>query len=144
MSVLSRLQGVAKRVVTLPVISDKVLQDPKLERALAVAGTVPKRCGLCRAFAPQDMRETAQMNPAFAQAMTLLSPSIMGALKGAKKPIVGSEAARALRPNLSNRWEDYGGCTKYTGLGVWAYAEAPAIPTDMSGEPEEQPCRGWR
>ena len=143
MGLISRLQATAKRVVTLPVISDRVLEDAKLERSLAQAGVVPKRCGLCRSFSAQDMKDTQTMNPAFAVAMGLVPPGVMGALKGAKKPVVGSEAARALRPDLSNRWEDYGGCTKYPGLGVWGFDEAPKIPAEFASG-TVAPCKWWR
>lgn len=157
MSILDKLsakvQQAAKRVVTLPVVSDRVLEDPKLERTLAVNGVVPKRCGLCKSFVAQDMSDTLRMNPAFAQAMTLLAPSVMGQLKAkpgepTKKTPIGSEAARELRPNLADRWEDYGGCANFTGLGVWAFAEEPAIPGEMrdGGRPADAPtpCKEWR
>ena len=158
MSILDKLsagiQRTAKRVVTLPVVSDRVLEDPKLERNLALAGVVPKRCGLCKSFVAQDMADTLRMNPAFAQAMTLLAPSIMGQLKAKPgdpappRTPIGSEAARELRPNLSNRWDDYGGCANFQGLGVWAFAEEPKIPGEMrdGGLPKDAatPCKEWR
>lgn len=148
----ARVQATARRVVALPVVSDRVLEDPKLERNLALAGVVPKRCGLCRSFTAQDMPDTLRMNPAFAQAITLLSPSVMGQLKPKgvlpTQPRPGSEAARALRPNLADRWEDYGGCARFGGLGVWAFAEEPPIPGEFReggiSADVPTPCREWR
>lgn len=124
---------------------EEIVADRRLERRLAVVGQVPRRCGLCRSFVHGDMNDTFQTNPAFAQAAKLLGPRMMGALKGQRKPMpVGSEAARELRPDLQDRWEDYGGCARWPGLGVWAYAEEPEIGEDFSmGEPPG-PCKVWR
>lgn len=148
MSILSRLQEraqkVVRRVVTLPIVGDRVLEDPKLERAAALTGAVPKRCGLCRSFNPQDMADTIQMNGAFGAAAQLLSPSVMGTLKGAPPKPAGSEAARALRPDLADRWSDYGGCSRYPGLGVWGFDEEPTIPADFTTDGQQRPCKDWR
>lgn len=126
-----------------PIPRERIVDDSKLERRLAVLNEVPRRCGLCRSFVAQDLGDTMQTNPAFATAARLLGPSIMGALKGAPKGPVGSERARELRPDLSNRWEDYGGCSRWPGLGVWKFDESPSISKEFAGE-AAGPCKEWR
>lgn len=132
-----RVKDLAKRAVTLPVLNAKLLEDPLVERQFADLGVVPQRCGLCKHYQPQDMADTLRLQRAFAQAADLLTPSVMGHVKGATKSIVGSEAARALRPHLSNEWKDYGGCGLNPGQGVWAFAEQPQV-----GDANE-PCARW-
>lgn len=141
MGIIDRLrdhaQRTARSVFHLPVLASRVTADPRYERTAAQAGLVPQRCGLCRHFSRQAFEEELQANAEFREAIGVLSPSRIGKTRADTSGVPVSDAARALRPTLTHRWEDYGGCTKYS-LGVWAFAEQPPMPGLDS-----PPCEAW-
>lgn len=130
--------GAARTLVRLPVITDVVLETPRRERLAAEQGLVPRRCGLCRAFSRQRFVELQKLNPPFAEAQKYLEPAQMGSTREASYMPPGSVAARELRPELAERWEDYGACLKHN-LVIWGFSEAPSMP-----EPTSAPCEAWR
>jgi len=135
------VRGVARKAVSLPVVSDRVIGSPALERQAAVGDLVPKRCGLCKSFSRDRWEQLVQREPTFQQAMSLLSPSMMGRVKTVAYTSPGSAAARELRPMLTERWEDYGVCLLHESRGgpaIWAFAEQPPMPQDDS-----EPCVRW-
>jgi len=141
-SIVDRLKKRAAAALHLPVIGEAILASPAAERAAAVQGLVPKRCGLCRNFSRGRFEEEVQRNPAFADAMKHLRPAQMGRARHEPYTNPGSERARELRPTLTERWEDFGACLAFqdTGLRViWGFSEQPAMP-----EPEDAPCERWR
>lgn len=148
MSVLDRLRASAeraaqyvqntantatKRVVHLPLVSDSIVESFTVERALAERGVVPKRCGLCSHFSRAEFEETLRLNPPFAEACRQLTPTQMG---GPRRGDGVSPAARALRPKLQERWDDYGACTLHR-IHLWGFAEQPQ-PSD-----DAPPCDAW-
>ena len=146
MSILDRLRSGVRRtaesVVRLPVVGQKVIEDPRLERLAAEQGLVPKRCGLCKHFSKGLWNEAMRINPSFAKATMHLEPTQMG-IAGHDNPATahGSSAARELRPSLARKWEDYGGCLKHIGggaSGIWAFEEQPPMP-----RPTDKPCEDW-
>lgn len=120
---------------------DKLVQAPVVERKAAELGFCPKRCGLCKSFSREAFEQVLLVEPSFARATQHLKPWQMGQTREVKEgppPLPGSERARELRPNLTQDWQDYGGCTRY-GLAVWGFDEAPAVPNADS-----PPCGAWK
>ncbi len=131
----------AKRALKLPIVSDQVIASPIRERAAAEAGLVPKRCGLCRHFSRELWEQLVQREPAFVAAMKHLRPAQMGRTRSAPAVHPGSEAARALRPTLTEEWADYGICALYDPDGapaIWGFAEQPPMP-----QADSKPCEAW-
>jgi len=148
MPAILKLKDLAKRIRKLPVIGeltqladqaavDAVLSSPTKERVAALAGVVPKRCGLCRSFNLERAQEQFAADANWMTAAGFLGPMKMGRKSTEELPERASEAARALRPNLSEKFEDYGLCLKY-GRILWGFEEAPAMP-----ESSDPPCADW-
>lgn len=134
-------ESLAKRAVKLPVVSDQLIATPARERAAAEAGLVPKRCGLCRHFSRELWEQLVQREPAFASATRHLRPAQMGKTRAVQSVNPGSEAARALRPTLTEEWADYGVCALHSPQGapaIWGFAEQPTMP-----QSDSNPCEAW-
>lgn len=117
---------------------DGLVTDRAAERRAAVFGVVPKRCGLCAHFnhaAAQEFLSSPVAGP-FRAALGVIGLDGMGDFSKPTQPI--SEAAKALRPALTRRIEDYGLCAKNDGLMLWGFEEAPPVPG-----PEDPPCEDW-
>lgn len=134
-------ESLRKRVISLPVVSDKLIETHASERLAAEAGLVPKRCGLCRHFSREEWEQGTQREAAFSEAMRYLRPGQMGRTRTSPMVNPGSDAARALRPTLTEEWRDYGVCMLHNPNGapaVWGFAEQPEMP-----QADSPPCGEW-
>ena len=148
MAGILRLKNLLDRAKRLPVVGQLsqlaadagvrgLVDSPAAERAAAISGLVPKRCGLCRHFNHEAGQAAAMRSEDFMKAMGILGPDQMSRPSNEPAPNRASAAARALRPHLNERFEDYGGCMKYSTI-LWAFEEQPNMP-ESTGEP----CSSW-
>lgn len=169
-SKLSKLFGVADKLKRLPIIGDslasvakgrlratteELIKNPDLERKAALAGLVPKRCGLCVYFSLKAGQDFLKSNQHFLQAMGVLGPERMGRAPNESVREI-SAAALELRPSLVESWEDYGRCGKHN-RALWGFEEAPRFKVEervvtetVDGEEIKRleivlgdPCEAW-
>ena len=116
----------------------KLTSSKAAERAAAISGLVPKRCGLCRHFNLEAGQRAMSENAHFVQAQEVLGPEHMGLKSTEEVPPRGSIAARALRPDLAEKFADYGLCLRWGQTILWGFEEDPPMPG-----PADAPCPSW-
>jgi len=149
MAGILKLKQLLDRTKRLPIVGQlstlaadagvrSLVESPERERAAAIAGLVPKRCGLCKHFNLEAAQREMQANAHWTQAADFLGPEGMGVKSTEQIEPRGSEAARALRPFLHEKFEDYGLCTRWKTIAFWAFEEQPPAPG-----PDDAPCQEW-
>lgn len=160
-SKLGRLRSGLERLKKLPIIGqtlagigktqlrdklEEITKDPAAERRWAQRGFVPQRCGLCANFSHDIGQRMLGRNANFTTATSVLRPHEMSEGPDATPRAIG-DAARELRPTLTEEWRDYGYCAKWDRV-LWGFEEQPRFalehdPDSTGAVPLGPPCTDW-